>query len=44
MISTALSLDDLEFDNVLIFGTLKVNSLATLFLKEQLLLSVLMIS
>jgi len=34
MISAILSLDELEFDNVLVFGTLGVNLLATLFLKE----------
>ena len=40
MISAALSLDEPEFDNILVFGTLGVNLLVTLFLKELLLLSV----
>jgi len=40
MISAALSLDEPEFDNILVFGTLGVNLLVTLFLKKLLLLSV----
>jgi len=40
MISTALSLDVLEFEEGLIFGTLEVNLFAMPFLKE--LLSLLM--
>jgi len=43
-ISTVLSLDEPVFDEVLTFGTLGVNLLMTLFLKELLLLSVLMVS